>query len=182
MRTRKQRELLFDNLTSYGRRAMTVLDPYGIFMHFQRDERGLASSDWRDTTPIDSQTKKDVNYEETKYDADDEYSFNSNDIQFNVNNGNTTHYDIEIEDEEPAPEPDDYLNKKRERDYTVDAEDVRKYYREQFNETRVYDTDDEYDFTDPQFTFTKKVKKTVRRYVKSKIAELGLAYVEMSYT
>lgn len=45
MGTRKQRELLFDNLTSYGRRAMTVLDPYGIFMHFQRDERGLASSD-----------------------------------------------------------------------------------------------------------------------------------------
>jgi hypothetical protein len=45
MGTRKQRSLLFDNLTSYGRRAMTVLDPYGIFMHFQRDERGLASSD-----------------------------------------------------------------------------------------------------------------------------------------
>lgn len=71
------------------------------------------------------------------------------------------------------------MNKKRERDYTVDTEDVRKYYREQFNETRVYDTDDEYDFTDPQFTFTKKVKKTVRRYVKNKLAELGLAYVEM---
>jgi len=45
MKTRKQRELLFDNLTSFGRRAMTILDPYGIFMHFQRDERGLASSD-----------------------------------------------------------------------------------------------------------------------------------------
>jgi len=45
MKTRKQRELLFDNLTSYGRRAMTILDPYGIFMHFQRDDRGLASSD-----------------------------------------------------------------------------------------------------------------------------------------
>jgi hypothetical protein len=39
MRTRKQRNFLFDRLTQYGRRAMTVLDPYGIFMHFQTEDR-----------------------------------------------------------------------------------------------------------------------------------------------
>lgn len=45
MKTRKQRELLFENLTPYGKRVMTVLDPYGIFLFFQRDDRGLASTD-----------------------------------------------------------------------------------------------------------------------------------------
>ena len=45
MKTRKQRNLLFDNLNQYGRRCMTVLDPYGIFMHFQDEKRALASQD-----------------------------------------------------------------------------------------------------------------------------------------
>lgn len=45
MKTRKQRNLLFENLSHYGRRCMTVLDPYGIFMHFQNINRGLVSSD-----------------------------------------------------------------------------------------------------------------------------------------
>jgi len=45
MKTRKQRDFMFDHLSHFGRRAMTVLDPYGIFMHFQDDQRGLASSD-----------------------------------------------------------------------------------------------------------------------------------------
>lgn len=34
--TRKERNILFDNLNTYGRQAMTVLDPYGIFMHYQK--------------------------------------------------------------------------------------------------------------------------------------------------
>lgn len=38
MKTRKQRDYLFSHLTQYGRRAMTVLDPYGIFMHFNNKE------------------------------------------------------------------------------------------------------------------------------------------------
>lgn len=44
MKTRKQRNYLFDRLSSYGRRAMTVLDPYGIFMHFHNDTKGLQPS------------------------------------------------------------------------------------------------------------------------------------------
>lgn len=39
MKTRKQRDFLFDRLTQFGRRAMTVLDPYGIFMHYQGDDK-----------------------------------------------------------------------------------------------------------------------------------------------
>ena len=45
MKTRKQRDFMFDHLTHFGRRAMTILDPYGIFMHFQDDKRGLVSQD-----------------------------------------------------------------------------------------------------------------------------------------
>ena len=41
MHSRKQRDYLFDKLTQYGRRAMTVLDPYGIFMHFHEGDKGL---------------------------------------------------------------------------------------------------------------------------------------------
>lgn len=44
MKTRKQREFLFDNLTHFGRRIMTVLDPYGIFMYFHNDQKGLAGN------------------------------------------------------------------------------------------------------------------------------------------
>lgn len=33
-RTRKQRDFLMDNLTPYGRQLFTILDPYGLFMHF----------------------------------------------------------------------------------------------------------------------------------------------------
>lgn len=44
MKTRKQRDFLFDKLSQYGKRAMTVLDPYGIFMHFHNSERGLVPS------------------------------------------------------------------------------------------------------------------------------------------
>ena len=44
MKTRKQREFLFDNLTHFGRRVMTVLDPYGIFMYFHNDQKGLAGN------------------------------------------------------------------------------------------------------------------------------------------
>jgi hypothetical protein len=41
MKSRKQRDYLFDKLTHYGRRAMTVLDPYGIFMHFHEAKKGI---------------------------------------------------------------------------------------------------------------------------------------------
>ena len=41
MKTRKQREYLFDHITQFGRRAMTVLDPYGIFMYYHNDQKGL---------------------------------------------------------------------------------------------------------------------------------------------
>jgi len=44
LKTRKQRNWLFDHLTHFGRRAMTVLDPYGIFMHFHNDQKGLEPS------------------------------------------------------------------------------------------------------------------------------------------
>jgi hypothetical protein len=44
LRTRKQRNWLFDHLTHFGRRAMTVLDPYGIFMHFHNDQKGIQPS------------------------------------------------------------------------------------------------------------------------------------------
>ena len=44
MKTRKQRDYLFDRLTHYGRRCMTILDPYGIFMHFHDDSRGIRPS------------------------------------------------------------------------------------------------------------------------------------------
>jgi hypothetical protein len=44
MKTRKQRNFLFDKLSHYGRRAMTILDPYGIFMHFHDDTKGLKPS------------------------------------------------------------------------------------------------------------------------------------------
>ena len=43
MKSRKERNLLFDNLNQYGRRCKTVLDLYGIFMHFQENKNGLAS-------------------------------------------------------------------------------------------------------------------------------------------
>lgn len=42
--TRKARDYLFDNLTQYGRRAMTILDPYGIFMHFYTGHKALKPS------------------------------------------------------------------------------------------------------------------------------------------
>jgi hypothetical protein len=41
LKTRKQRDYLFEQLTQYGRRAMTVLDPYGIFMFFHKDLKGI---------------------------------------------------------------------------------------------------------------------------------------------
>lgn len=41
MKSRKQRDYLFDKLTHYGRRAMTILDPYGIFMHFHEAKKGI---------------------------------------------------------------------------------------------------------------------------------------------
>lgn len=44
MNTRKARDYLFDNLTQYGRRAMTILDPYGIFMHFHTGHKALKPS------------------------------------------------------------------------------------------------------------------------------------------
>jgi len=47
MKTRQQRDYLFDHLTHYGRRCMTILDPYGIFMHFHNDQKGLVPS-WRE--------------------------------------------------------------------------------------------------------------------------------------
>lgn len=46
MKSRKQRDFLFDRLTQFGRRAMTILDPYGIFMHFHNDQKGLVGN-WR---------------------------------------------------------------------------------------------------------------------------------------
>ena len=57
MKTRKQRNLLFDNLSQYGRRCMTVLDPYGIFMHFKKP-------DWIDKfeyDPNDTDNNNDTN-------------------------------------------------------------------------------------------------------------------------
>jgi uncharacterized protein YeeX (DUF496 family) len=44
MNTRQKRYLVLDNLNHYGRRAMTVLDPYGIFMHFHDESRGIQPS------------------------------------------------------------------------------------------------------------------------------------------
>ena len=40
MNTRDKRKFLFDHLSQYGKRAFTVLDPYGIFMHFQNEQGG----------------------------------------------------------------------------------------------------------------------------------------------
>lgn len=45
MKTRKQRDLIFDYLSHYGRRCMTVLDPYGIFLHFHNETKGINPSD-----------------------------------------------------------------------------------------------------------------------------------------
>jgi hypothetical protein len=45
MSTREQRDKIMDNLSQYGRRIFTVLDPYGIFMHFHNETRGLNPSD-----------------------------------------------------------------------------------------------------------------------------------------
>ena len=45
MNTRKQRDLVLDNLNQYGRRIFTILDPYGIFLHFHNETRGLRAAD-----------------------------------------------------------------------------------------------------------------------------------------
>lgn len=47
MNTPKARDYLFDNLTQYGRRAMTILDPYWIFKHFYTGHKALKPS-WKD--------------------------------------------------------------------------------------------------------------------------------------
>ena len=44
MNTRKARDYLFDNLTQYGRRALIILDPYGIFMNFHTGHKALKPS------------------------------------------------------------------------------------------------------------------------------------------
>lgn len=54
MKTRKQRNFLFDRLTQFGRRAMTILDPYGIFMHYHNDEKGLLPS-WNENLAFENQ-------------------------------------------------------------------------------------------------------------------------------
>lgn len=54
MKTRKQRSFLFDRLTQFGRRAMTILDPYGIFMHYHNLERGLEPA-WRQNLALDEE-------------------------------------------------------------------------------------------------------------------------------
>jgi len=46
MKTRKQRDYLFDRLTHYGRRCMSILDPYGMFMHFHNDSKGIRPVNW----------------------------------------------------------------------------------------------------------------------------------------
>ena len=44
LKSRKQRDFIFERLTQYGRRAMTILDPYGIFMFFHKDLKGIPSN------------------------------------------------------------------------------------------------------------------------------------------
>ena len=36
-----------DHLNTYGRRCFTILDPYGIFLHFHNETKGLRPADWR---------------------------------------------------------------------------------------------------------------------------------------
>ena len=43
--TRKKRDQLFDYLNNYGKKAMTIMDPYGIFLHFHNSTRGLKPAD-----------------------------------------------------------------------------------------------------------------------------------------
>ena len=45
MKTRQQRDLLMDHLNTYGRRCFTILDPYGIFLHFHNEKKGLQPAD-----------------------------------------------------------------------------------------------------------------------------------------
>ena len=45
MKTRQQRDLLMDHLNTYGRRCFTILDPYGIFLHFHNETKGLNPAD-----------------------------------------------------------------------------------------------------------------------------------------
>jgi len=44
-KTRKKRDNLFDYLNTYGKKCMTIMDPYGIFLHFHNETRGLEPSD-----------------------------------------------------------------------------------------------------------------------------------------
>lgn len=45
MKTRQQRDIVMDHLNTYGRRCFTILDPYGIFLHFHNETKGLGPSD-----------------------------------------------------------------------------------------------------------------------------------------
>ena len=45
MKTRQQRDIVMDHLNTYGRRVFTILDPYGIFLHFHNENRGLKPVD-----------------------------------------------------------------------------------------------------------------------------------------
>ena len=45
MKTRQQRDMVMDHLTIYGRKCFTVLDPYGIFLHFHNETKGLKPAD-----------------------------------------------------------------------------------------------------------------------------------------
>ena len=58
MKTRKQRNYLFDQLTKFGRRAMTILDPYGIFMHYHNDEKGLEPN-WNEPASDEEDDKEE---------------------------------------------------------------------------------------------------------------------------
>ena len=45
MKTRQQRDIVMDHLNTYGRRCFTILDPYGIFLHFHNETKGLRPAD-----------------------------------------------------------------------------------------------------------------------------------------
>ncbi len=45
MKTRRQRDIIMDKLNQYGRKIFTILDPYGIFLHFHNETRGLEPGD-----------------------------------------------------------------------------------------------------------------------------------------
>jgi len=45
MKTRQQRDMVMDHLNIYGRKCFTILDPYGIFLHFHNETKGLKPAD-----------------------------------------------------------------------------------------------------------------------------------------